>query len=139
MIITTINEWRKYVAINEEDIPEINSDKTLSIGRYEQNLKYYNDNVSDLDKTIEIEDAKERETKAHEIINNNKYLGMYWKVLKNNKNANQMEKTLQDSELSQDERRNMEEVLKDIKIKMNDIDQDLRLSIKNDLEEIKKM
>lgn len=140
MIITTINEWKKHLQkINEEELPEINSDKTISLGRYETDIKYYNDNTNSLEKLLDIEDAEEREKKANELINNNKYLGLYWKLIKNNKSAEDMEKQIQNSDLSSDELRNMEDVLNDIKLKANDIDQDLQLAIKKDLEEIKKM
>lgn len=135
-MITNINEFKKF--INEEVNPDINSDKSVRLQDYENDMEYYKQNISKLE-SITGTDPKNWEEEASKIIQTNKYLGHHWKITKMEKKSKDVEERLKESELSEEEKKNL-------KIELDGIDADKILAkrkldedIKEDIKTIEKM
>lgn len=124
--------------ISEANEVEINSNKAIALQEYEQDIKYYNSNKSKLE-FLKNDDITKLEEEANEIINGNKYLGLYWKLVKLNKTVNEYEEKLKNSELTNDEKKTMQDDLREKVLDMNEAKKKLDDTIKTDLNEIKKL
>lgn len=124
--------------INEElENSDINSDKSIGLENYEKSVAEFNQNKNKLDRVLSF-DKEDWEDKAHEIINGNKYLGLYWKYIKSVEESDEMEERLKSSELTNDEKTEMKNKLSELQKTMIDNKRQIDQSIKDDLDNIKK-
>lgn len=134
-MITTINEYKQFL---EELNPDINSDKSIQLKEYESDMIYYKANISKLDNILSLSDDK-WEDEANKIINTNKYLGHYWKIAKMNKKSEDMEERIKSSELTEEEKKSMQEELSRIDADKIILQRELDKDIKDDLDNLKKL
>lgn len=135
-MITNLNEFRK--KLNEEVNAEINSDKALKIADYENDIKYYKTNQRKLESILSL-DSEKWEEEANKIINNNKYMGIYWKLIKAQKQTSDMEEKLKNSELTEEEKKNMGVEFKELQDNEILLKRQLETDIKKDIDNIKKL
>lgn len=135
-MITNLKEFRK--KLNEDVNAEINSDKALKIADYENDIKYYKTNQRKLESILSL-DSEKWEEEANKIINNNKYMGIYWKLIKAQKQTSDMEEKLKNSELTEEEKKNMSVEFKELQDNEILLKRQLETDIKKDIDNIKKL
>jgi len=134
-MITSINEWRK---VNEELVsPDLNSDKSVKLKAYQDNLAYYNKNKNRFDQILAVDEEKQEEL-ANKLINGNAYLGIAWKMAKMEHSIEKAEEDIR-GELTEEEKTEINNTNNENKNKLRELQYELQKMIKKDLETIKKL
>jgi len=135
-MITKINEFKRYL-INEMIEDPMNGEKEINLKKYEDEIAYYNSNKEKF-KSIFTKAQEKWEEDANKIINGNKYLGLKWKMDKINQDILVQTEKLK-SEISEEDKSEIQNTIKDSKDKLLEVQYELNKSIKTDLETLKKL
>lgn len=133
-MITSINEWKR---VNELVDPDLNSDKSVKLKAYQDDLKYYNTNKNKFDPILTLDEEKQEEA-ANKLINGNAYLGIAWKMAKLEHGIEKAEEDIR-GELTEEEKAEINNTNTENKNKLRELQYDLQKMIKKDLETIKKL
>lgn len=119
--------------INEEET--FNTEKETKLKAHEEEVQTYNANKT---KFVNIfsKDEKGWEEEASKIIDGNVYLGIVWKMEKIKNNIKGLEDKLNDAEMSDEEKKSVEEQITDNKDKIQDQEKELNDQIGQDLNDI---
>lgn len=133
-MITTIKNFKLML----EDL-EINSDKEVTLKGYQEALQEYNANKEKF-KAILLSNPQEKwEEEAEKIIDGNTYLGSHWKLSKIERFINEDEEKLKRSELTEEEKKEIQQKILDNKKELSIEQNNLSKKIREDLAEIQRL
>lgn len=136
-MITTINEFKKLLL--EEVSQEVNSDKEVKLKDYQKTVQEYNANKEKFKSLLISKTEDKWEEEAEKIINGNTYLGLQWKLAKVERNINVDEEKIKNSELTEEEKKEIQTRINDNKKQLSEEKNELSKQIRTDLAEINAM
>lgn len=121
----------------ESDDVNMNSTKEAQLDLYKKLVSTYNSKKSALE-SITSNDKEKWEEAAKKIIDGNKYLAMYWKIVKVKAYIREDELKLREGEtLTNDEKKEIQNDITDNNKKIQEITTNIQKSIQEDLAKIK--
>lgn len=121
----------------ESDDVNMNSTKEAQLDLYKKLISTYNSKKSALE-SITSNDKEKWEEAAKNIIDGNKYLAMYWKIVKVKAYIREDELKLREGEtLTNDEKKEIQNDITDNNKKIQEITTNIQKSIQEDLAKIK--
>lgn len=121
----------------ESDDVNMNSTKEAQLDLYKKLVSTYNSKKSTLE-SITTNDKEKWEEAAKNIIDGNKYLAMYWKIVKVKAYIREDELKLREGEtLTNDEKKEIQNDINDNNKKIQEITTNIQKSIQEDLAKIK--
>lgn len=112
-----------------------NTNKLAKLDDHQNKVQYFNANKSKIENII-LKPEDKREEEARKIIDGNVYLNNYWNIVKIKQEQKEIEEKLKDAELSQDEKRDMQNKLQELTRKISDNEREIQDKINKDLAEI---
>lgn len=132
-LYTTINEFKQ--SLNED---VFNTEKETKLDNHEQIVQYYNAN-KDKFKNIFSQPEEKWEEEANKIIDGNVYLSHKWRIDKIENHITKLEDKLRSAEISDEEKKSIEEQISENENKLQDQSKELDKKIRQDLNEIESL